>query len=243
MSERSRRGVSAERTQNVEARLRESGFFEEPNAEAPRGYYNEKGGQKRRIVGRDTPINQGIYLGSGQREAIVIDDEKDPALHYAYEDVLMNLEELREQGQLQTEQILKRVYHMVRGKIPFDDAVAQEIERIVGPDGRVALGSYIAYGNNRGGGVCRHEALLAGYVIERLIKDKRIGNIPQQKFGRVSVDRNTIAGKGGHAWVRYEDENNEPWILDAAQEYCGKLKDVPVERWFYERLPESEKGR
>lgn len=225
--------VLENRTANIVQRLKDSGFYEEGDEEAPYGYYDKPGEKRRLIIGKDTPINKGIYLGSNQREAIVIDDENDDALHTAYGDILIALGKLRDNNDLNTERILQQVYQLVLKKIPYNEKMADQITAVAGQkDGRVTLGSYIA----NHGGVCRHEALLAGYLVERLIQEEKIGNESTRKFGSVSIDRNTIPNQGGHAWARYEDENDEIWVIDAAQKYCGRLKDVPEHGWFYQRL-------
>lgn len=217
-------------------RLKDAGFYEEPDGYALAGYYSKPGVEKRLIIGRDTPINKGVYVGASEREAVVVDDQKDEPLHTAYGDLLIALGKLRDQYRTATETILQEVYQLVLKKIPYNAEMADRIMQAAGSnDGRVALGSYIT----SHGGVCRHEALLAGYLIERLIGDGKIGNETLGEFGRVSVDRNAIHGKGGHAWVRYEDDKNQVWVIDAAQQYCGRLDDVPEEAWFYERLPQT----
>ena len=57
---------------------------------------------------------------------------------------------------------------------------------------RVGLGAYI----QRHAGECRHMALDAGYIIEKMIAEGRI-------LGGVSVDRRSYQYGGGHAWARY----------------------------------------
>ena len=86
-------------------------------------------------------------------------------------------------------------------------------------------------------GVCRHQALLCGYLLEKLIKDERIS-------GKVSVDRNFVEGLGGHAWARYTTDRGKVYILDVAQNYKGCLGDMTKKqsRWFYER-PEDKPPR
>ena len=40
--------------------------------------------QGRHIIGRNSPIDGGVYLGSGEREAIVVDFENSPGLQNIY---------------------------------------------------------------------------------------------------------------------------------------------------------------
>lgn len=46
-------------------------FFDEPDAESKYGYLANW-----KIIGHDTEINGGVYIGGGQREAVVVDDER-----------------------------------------------------------------------------------------------------------------------------------------------------------------------
>ncbi|EKD64692.1 MAG: hypothetical protein ACD_50C00323G0007, partial [uncultured bacterium] len=78
------------------------------------------------------------------------------------------------------------------------------------------------------------QALLAGYLLEKLTQEGILG-------GKVSVDRNFIEGRGGHAWVRYTNSREEVFILDPAQDYKGTLKDAPKNGWDYRR-PEDSAG-
>ncbi len=41
------------------------------------------------MIGRDKKINQGVYVGAGEREAIVVDDEKDLPLNDVYKQLLV----------------------------------------------------------------------------------------------------------------------------------------------------------
>lgn len=68
-----------DRTIEVGKHLKSSPFYEEPSGESPTGKW-----QGRDIIGRDRPINGGVYVGSGKREAIVVDDQKQPALNEVY---------------------------------------------------------------------------------------------------------------------------------------------------------------
>lgn len=84
-----------------------------------------------------------------------------------------------------------------------------------------------------GGGVCRHQALLGAYLLEKLIRDGKIG-------GKVSIDRNSVQN-AGHAWIRYTNSKGKVFIIDQAQKYIGLLNDTDKNgRWFYER-PEDFK--
>ena len=208
----------------VKNRLHESGFLEEPDAEALHGYF--KG---RPIIGRDSRINGGIYVGSGKREAIVIDDNKSESLREVYED----LQELIV-GRTSVEGVLQLIYELTNRYIPYDERAVDDInlEHNLSNDAKVSLGVYMGRG-----GVCRHQALLSGYLLEKMIDE---GKLP----GEVSIDRNSVKGVGGHAWVRYNQnptskDLNSISIIDPAQKYIGKLSQIPSDAWFYMRPSDS----
>lgn len=211
-----------------ENRVKESGFYEERESDLGRreGFFKD-----RLIIGRDTRINGGVYLGGSAREAIVVDDKKDASLDRIYQALLERRRKAeQEQGKAFKDGILEEVWDLVNQVMPFDkNNVEKVVATLTEPDAKIALSRFI------GGGVCRHQALLTGYLLERLSNEGRVG-------GKVSVDRNYVPGKGGHAWVRYTNSIGAVYILDSAQKYIGALKDMDPtkERWFYER-PEDLK--
>jgi hypothetical protein len=98
---------------------------------------------------------------------------------------------------------------------------------------KVGLEYFISLGK----GVCRHQALLAAYLIEKQIQQ---GNVK----GKVSIDSNFITHRGGHAWVRFKDANNQVFVLDPTNENIGQLDQVDSnpsnpEGWSYKR-PEDK---
>jgi hypothetical protein len=224
-------------TKTAEQYAKESRLYEEKKT--PTGV--EKHYQGRRIIGRDTPINDGVYFGGGSGDAIVVDDQKDQGLAQTYEQLLQLLkvteQQYRQQGKLkQSEDFtdfvkkygLGMVWQFTQKVMPYDqravDSVYQRAKMRPDTYSKVYLSAYL------GGGVCRHQALLEGYLLEHLKKDGHFN-------GKVSVDRNFVPNQGGHAWVRYESQSGTVFILDPAQEYIGELKDVSDkdQRWFYER--------
>lgn len=198
-------------------RTKRLGFFEESDKDAPNGYF-----QGRPIIGRDTKINGGVYVGSSQREAIVVDDTKQPELLRIYQQVLDN-SRIQGSSQVDKSRVLGIVNSTVISTLRYDEARVNNITTQY-PDKKVSLGSFVSERI----GVCRHQALLGAYLLEKFKKDGHIQ-------GKVSVDRNFVRGKGGHAWVRYTNSEGEVYIIDPAQKYLGRLKDINEERWFYER--------
>ncbi|MCJ7805343.1 hypothetical protein MUP46_01735 [Patescibacteria group bacterium] len=211
----------------AQQRIKERGFYEEADRESPKGYY-----LGRPIIGRDTAINGGVYLGGGEREAIVVDDSlpKSP-LNNVYSELLAMRARAVQRGEHFKETLLSDVFDLVRHRLPYNERRVREIGAAIGikPDQKVSLGVYITEKT----GVCRHQALLVAYLLERLRNEGRVK-------GKVSVDRNYIPGIGGHAWVRYINSAGEVIIIDPARELIDDLQHIKPElRVFYERPQEQ----
>lgn len=216
------------KTRFVEERVKKTGFYEE------KGFFRkEKVFQGRPIIGRDRRINGGVYLGGSEREAIVVDGDKDQALEKVYQELIKRRHEAKNRyGKDFKQGILEEVWQLVSQVMPYNEQKVREIEQsLPQPDTKIYLSAFI------GGGVCRHQALLTAYLLERLSDEKLVG-------GKVSVDRNYVPSEGGHAWVRYENSGGDVFILDSAQNYIGRLDEMSEERdrWFYER-PEDTNPR
>ncbi len=215
-----------DRTIKIGERLKTLPFYEEPSRESPTGKW-----QGRDIIGRDRPINRGVYLGGREREAIVVDDQKQQALNDVYQDFLSRRQAKEAQGIPFKQGVLDEAYNLTREVMPYSDTAVSELTRGLKPDQKVALESFIGKG-----GVCRHQALLCAYLLERLAKEGKVA-------GHVSIDRNFVPGRGGHAWVRYTNSAGEVFIIDPAQQFIGKIEQTGKNAWFYERpKPQQTKG-
>ena len=206
--------------QGVERAIK-NGTYEEPDAESKYGYH-----LGRRIIGRDSPINGGVYLGGGPREAIVVDDTKSKYLNQIYDELLRETASAIQNGTFKNI-VLEKVYRKAQQWLPYNLAQTEAIAAPHNNDQKVNIDLFLGAKS----GVCRHEALLAGYLLERLGKDGYIG-------GTASIDRNSVGGKGGHAWVRYTNSTGRVYIIDPAQDFIGSLADILDEdqRWFYNRI-------
>jgi hypothetical protein len=176
----------------------------------------------RHVIGRDTPINEGVYPGDYPREVIVVDFDKDPYLQDLYQKVIEAATE--PDGTFNKGKVLSAVFTIVKDSMRPD---ANGVERVVqeygaSNDGLILLGVFI---NNKVG-VCIHYALACAVILERLRKEGYVR-------GKPSVDRNkTDLGK--HAWCRYTNSAGEVFILDPALGYIGPL-DGPNAPWDYKR--------
>ena len=178
----------------------------------------------RPIIGRDTQIDGGVSLGGSSREAIVVDFGKSPYIQNLYR--LARQKSSRE-GVVQKELVLRAVYDVVMETMHIKDEYATEalLDNLgIMNDQKVSLDLFV----EKGIGVCRHNALVTGVVLERFKKDNHIS-------GNVSADRNSCE-HGGHMWTRYSSKDGRTWILDVTQEYFGGLKQAIKEgRWPYQR--------
>ncbi len=194
----------------------------------------------RPIIARNMPIDGGVYLTvtggvntTPHGEAIVVDSEKQPELKAAYAQLqrILKRQKLFSRFTGKGGSTIQTVYDYVRKRLPYDLPLVKKVEAAVGRSDKVALAAYLNYG----GGVCRHQALFAGFLLERLIKE-------DQFRGSISVDRSFVPRKGGHAWTRYTSPSGQVIIIDPAQNFVGTLKEAMEQkkRWPYARPGEGE---
>lgn len=185
--------------------------------------------QGRPIISRDSKIDGGVYLGQGEREAIVVDYSKSPKLRELYE---IAKGKSVEGGAINKKRILRAVYDSVKEAMPkqSDEAVNELIQKYnVEKDGKISLDVFL----KEGVGVCRHDALACAVLLEQF---KKKGIIR----GKPSVDRNSN-NRGGHAWCRYASDSGKVFILDVRQKYLGSLEDsLEKSKWNYQRPEDSQ---
>lgn len=195
------------------------------------------GGMVRETIGRDTRLAEGVYEGSYGGEAIVVNYMKQPERIDKSVDAIIR-SSTDASGKFRKDFVLQNVFDHVSKTMAYDSGAVESIFNRVGrKDGqKVSLDVYIKAGK----GVCRHQALYAGIILERLI-DKGLLN------GKVSVDRNMIKGRDadkydGHAWTRYTNSRGDVFILDVAQGRLDSLNNLVKENmrnsravWDYRR--------
>lgn len=203
----------------------------------------KNGAKERPTISRDSRIDTGVYEGKYGGEAIVVDREKYPiGFQEAMTKVLAAI--TRRDGSVDKSMILGSVFDTVSEKMRYDKAAVDDIlQRSGGADGtKIALDTYIA----EGVGVCRHQALFAGQLLESL---KDMGFVS----GNVSVDRNALKrdnddGYDGHAWARYVNSAGDVYVLDPAQGVIDRLDDLMAKRaggdlriWDYGRPEDHQR--
>jgi len=199
-----------------------------PDELAPYGYYKDLP----KLGRNSTSVNGGVYLGGSPREAIVVDGESEELIEI-YEDFLADLEASIVSDEIVTnEDALAKVMYKVQKILPYDDEKAEAMSRKYWGDKLVGLSEYLK--GPQPGGVCRHQGLLAAYIVENLISDGVLR-------GSVGVERNTVQVMGGtHAWAIFKPEHGEAIVIDAAQSFVGTKRRAYHEgRWEY-RLTTDE---
>lgn len=218
--------IVAEQTIRARDRVAERDGYREPDGQNPYGYLHDA-----HIIGRRSPkIKGGVYLGGGPREAITVKPDQDPRIEAVYtamtkQRVLTKLVRRALGRKESTIDQLQTVYNTVQSIMKYDGPAVEALSSQYRGDQLVSLGEYI----EKGIGVCRHQGLLAAYLVERLIEDGKID-------GRVRVERNTILEYGGaHAWGAYIDPSGKEYVIDAAQNFVGTKKEARAQsrRWDY----------
>ncbi len=207
---------SRERTRDHKERAVRNGIArpaEDHDYLAPNGRLESS---NRPIIGRDMEnINGSVYLGAGDRPAIVVDDVAFPQMRRHFEDFVAK----RMQAPAMTEsEVLDAVLKHVRSdmdRVNMDyhaqDRHVMDLHRkrtgeTIGRDQEISLHEYV----DAGVGVCAHRALYAGYLLNKL-SDAGVLN------GTYSFERNSIRGVGAHAWIRYTGQDGAVQIMDPMQ--------------------------
>ncbi len=184
----------------------------------------------RHIIGRNSRVLGGISMVAGHPILIVVSEE-DTHLPAVY---LELTERLASRNVRRIPDLLADVHALVREKLRYVRDLNKTVRREKSPGGaevKLPLAFYVA----RGEGVCWQQGLLAAYLVEKLIDDDVIG-------GSVSTDRNmkrdvlkewadfSTGEYVGHQWTRYTAPDGTVYVVDPAQDYCGRLVDVPRDR-------------
>ncbi len=242
--------VSWGRTRNVQIRLGDSPDYVPAQSNnvmhlscAPYGTY-----LSRPVIGsRMSNIIGGVYLGAHAREAIVVDDVSESEgdkklLHFYQNEFLPKLQkdlhlycDITRGANANVWVILACIYHAVAKAIPYSSLKTKALLEKHFPAGQQDEKIHLAGFITNKTGICRHQALLGGYLIEKLL----VETFPHIRLdGYFSIERNKFVD-GAHAWTRFTDATGEVWIIDAAQKQFGRLKDLKNTGWIYER-PEDQ---
>ncbi len=198
---------------------------------------------ERPTISRDSRIDGGVYEGAYGGEAIVVDGIKYPTgLRAAFEYIMPKIRQ--SDGTIDKAEVLDTVFETVTRMMRYDaSAVDRILAKAGGQDGtKIALDAYVMSGV----GVCRHQALFAGQILESLADMGYVG-------GKASVERNIDRRSAddkydGHSWVRYTNSGGQVFIMDIAHGKLGSLDSLMAARargeavWDYAR-PEDYAAR
>lgn len=184
------------------------------------------------VIGSDTPINGGVYLGRKPREAIVVDMRRPGSMLLAtYEAWRTALTGARSKADVRAdlEQTLPaRIAALVAEHMPYDEAAVHRLERrgLLRPDEPIDLDVFLL----ERGGVCRHQVCLVGAFLERLALEGWME-------GKACLERKFVSGWFSHAWVRFTAKDGQTWVLDPAQRRYERLEALdPSAQLLYGEL-------
>lgn len=181
----------------------------------------------RPIICKDSPVDGGVSIGQYEREAIVVDSQKSNSLLSLYEKAKKRA---MFKGQVDKALILLSVFKVVSEKLKYDSSKVEKIVKKAGvkKDKKINLENFV----KAEAGICTHQALLCGVLLELFIKDKYLR-------GKVSVDRNSVY-RNGHAWCRYTTSGGKVFIMDVANDFMGSLeKGLEKGIWCYNRAEDG----
>lgn len=200
------RPVEISRTEAVIMRMQGRAGYGEPDLYGPHGYYNNMP-----ILGSKSQyVNGGVYFGGSPREGIIVDG-KSSELTWAYRGLQQRLV-----GRQPYPMIFHTVRNFVREIMPYDGRRTKFIADQYAGDRLVGLSEFL----RARAGVCRHQGLLASYLVECLIYDRKLS-------GTVGVERDDRPDFGGpHGWgINRPDGPSTPEadviVMDPAQNKAG----------------------
>jgi hypothetical protein len=181
-------------------------------------YYNG-----RHVITHETQILGGVCMGEGEREAIVV-DPNGAKLQELYSKA-KKLAYDENKGRIRISRVIPAVFKVTQEALKCDEKRVDALITQHTHDGEISLDKFI----ESGVGICRHQALTAGALLE-LFKNNGILQ------GQPRIYRNYLSGLGGHTWVDYPLEDRSRIVLDVAQNFLGPPEEG---RWTYE--PRKEK--
>lgn len=187
------------------------------------------------LIGRDTPIIGGAYFGCYGGEAIVVDPNSKPAVYSAWEQAVED--EATVKGKLDKNYVLHAIFNTVKDKMRYSKPnVENLLGRIAHEQGeesfvdgtKVDLSVFM----NSGIGVCRHQALACGFLLERFVEREALTGQP--RVLRNQMHSPDPSRTGGHAWAQYTTSGGQEVVLDVAQDYIGSPNHYDSTFWHYQ---------
>ncbi len=192
------------------------------------------------IIHQDSGIISHVSIGAAQREAIFVS----PYSNELYKLKQEAKNRVMSKGIISEDRILESIYDTVYSNLPSDKLGVKGIVKNNNAkyDGLISLDKFI----RENAGVCRHQSLACGALIELFENCKWQNQTKSALMGKASIDRNTKERNGvtlgRHCWVRYTKENGTIIIFDVASRFFGILNDCYTQKlindgilWPYNR--------
>ena len=188
------------------------------------------------IIGRNSKqLENGVYLTRGS-EALIADTNSQKT-RGAIEGVIALTQYLGEDAP--NEEILQIVESQVGKILKYNLDKTDSLSEPYRGNKGIGISSYI----EKGVGVCRHQAILAGLTMEEMIGRGILnGTTGVERNLRYDAKKKTPAG--GHAWAVFKpagaQSELEDYIIDPANNYVGTRKEA-LEKggWYYKTNSEK----
>lgn len=196
--------------------------------------FGDKSYGGRPLIGRDTVIHGGVYYGIYGGEAIVVDPANDPDIYSNWMSAAADLIG----GPVSDERAaLRAVFKTVSDRMTYsENGVQATLEKVAqlsaGRESRDGDKVDLSVFMHEGVGVCRHQALACGFILEAFSSEGILR-------GETRVLRNAIKSPdpriyGGHAWTQYTTPSGFNIVLDVAQNYIGSPDNSAETPWRYQ---------
>lgn len=187
---------------------------------------------ERHIITRNTTINGGIDTYDTDEirgAAIVVDPYKYPDSYNRLIDQVIR----RATGAEGVDRRLlpRSVFDVVNINMTYSESATEKVLKRVAQDyykseefpagEKIELSEFI----NVGVGVCREQSLVCGALLELLVDRGLLTG--EARINRCFIDYNNGEPTAGHQWARYTASSGEPYILDVAERFYGKLNQAP----------------
>lgn len=210
------------------------GEHDKPDGNAPYGYY-----QRRRILGRDTAINDSVYIPKNTEYGIVIDDKKKDDTKM-YDDIYNSCMEKidseidkskRTDKKIDLQKALKIIHEFVDSYLCANKGMddIEEKYKLSDTKGKITLTAYLSEKVNNP----KIKTLLIAYILERAKGKNRItGNISVDTSERIqtrTADPQSFEGsfvrQTDKTFVRYTTQKGEIYIIDSSEGYVGSIEN------------------
>lgn len=203
------------------------------------------------IISRVTQFYNENLISAGsstEREMILLEAGNTPLLNQHYNTFLKQLNRLQKDNQiLSSEVIIDHLIHYMniyifptwnKDSVEFEKII-KEFE-IIHSDNKIYHKTYkksvavipIEYFIENKMGVCRHHGIVAGYILDRLVREQKGILIVE---GTVQIIRDNITKGnlriGAHVWVAFTESTGKKWHIDTLWRLAVQL-DTPENKEY-----------